>query len=328
MRPDPTVLCIIGKGRSGSTLLDTILGQLDGVFSTGELGRLWEWGLLNGYRCGCGERVGECATWRRIVARTVDGDPAPHAEQVVAWQERVLRWPQVPRLLRQEPGRLEGWPELRAYTEHLSHVYRTISEVTGARVIVDSTKWPAAPTPLGLVPGVDVRVVHLVRDPRAVAFSWQRRKRWRDRPGDEEMPRYGAVSSMASWWARNLTADAIRRRHPGSHTALVRYEDLVRHPRRTVTTIARLVGEAEAELPFLDDRTVLLTPTHTVGGNPGRLDDGPVELRVDDQWRHDQSTRDRLVATVLGMPLLGRYGYRVRPGGQDDRARDGAVTAA
>lgn len=329
MRSDrPTVLCIIGKGRSGSTLLDTILGQLDGVFSTGELGRLWEWGLTNGYGCGCGEPVQDCPTWRGIAGMVFDGDPAREADQVIAWQEHVLRWPRVPRLLRQRPGRLAGWPQLEAYTSHLSDVYRSIAETTGAGVIVDSTKWPASPTPLGLVPGVDVRIVHLVRDPRAVAFSWRRRKRWKDRPGDREMPRYGVLFSMASWWARNLTAETVRRRHPPEHSTTIRYEDLVRRPRDTVATIAELVGLGDADLPFADARTALLEPTHTVGGNPGRLDNGRVELRVDDQWIEDQQTGDRLVSTLLAMPLLGRYGYRIRPSGADDVAPPDRVTAA
>lgn len=328
MNSRPTVLCIIGKGRSGSTLLDTILGQLDGVFSTGELGRLWEWGLSNGYRCGCGEPVTECTTWRAISARAFDGDPAEEAARVIAWQDHVLRWPRVPRLLMQRPGRQDRWPELERYTDHLSDVYRSIAAETGARVIVDSTKWPASPTPLGLVPGVDVRIVHLVRDPRAVAFSWRRRKRWKDRPGQREMPRYGVVYSMASWWARNLTAEAVRRRQPADHSITVRYEDLVRRPRDTIARIADLVGAGDVALPFVDERTALLQPTHTVGGNPGRLNNGQIELRVDDQWVDDQPTADRLTATVLGVPLLSRYGYRLRPTRGDDVAAVDRAPAA
>lgn len=36
------VLYVIGWGRSGSTILDNVLGQLDGCFSTGELHYFWE----------------------------------------------------------------------------------------------------------------------------------------------------------------------------------------------------------------------------------------------------------------------------------------------
>ena len=35
------VLFIAGNGRSGSTILDVILGQLEGFFAVGELRRIW-----------------------------------------------------------------------------------------------------------------------------------------------------------------------------------------------------------------------------------------------------------------------------------------------
>lgn len=310
---EPVVLCIIGKGRSGSTLLDMMLGQIEGVFSTGELGRLWEWGLLGGYRCGCGHPLPDCPVWSAVVGRTLGDEPDGRARTVAAWQREVLSWQRVPRLLRQRPGRVSGWAALEDYTDHLGGLYRAIAAVTGAGVIVDSTKWPAGPTPLGLVPGVETRVVHLVRDPRAVAHSWRRRKRWRDRPGDPEMPRYGAMSSVASWWARNLTAEAVCRRHPPQHRVRLRYEDLVEHPRDTLLAAARLAGRDSTHLP-LDGRTVRLGTTHTVGGNPGRLERGAVELRMDDAWVGEQSTRDQMLVGLLTAPLLPRYGYPLRPG--------------
>ena len=41
-----TVLYIGGMGRSGSTLVDRVLGQAPGVCSVGELVFLWERGVL------------------------------------------------------------------------------------------------------------------------------------------------------------------------------------------------------------------------------------------------------------------------------------------
>ena len=43
---------------------------------------------------------------------------------------------------------------------------------------------------------------------------------------------------------------------------------------------------------------------------------GEVSLRPDDAWRWEQSRRDRLVSTAAALPLLRRYGYRVRPRGR------------
>jgi hypothetical protein len=52
-----------------------------------------------------------------------------------------------------------------------------------------------------------------------------------------------------------------------------------------------------------------------VFGNPVRFRDGPVTLRLDDQWRREMSWRDRAVVNALTGPLRLGYGYgRVRLG--------------
>ncbi len=312
------VLYIIGKGRSGSTLLDNLLGQLDGFFSGGELMRLWSWGLVEGYACGCGLPVRDCRMWRSVMDTfaALMGDEEWSPERLVELERKVVGWRHGIRLLRRRPGGRSGWPSLDAYTLAMSRLYLAIAKVSGARVVVDSSKLPIHPTALGLVPDTDVYLVHLVRDPRAVVRSWKRRKEWTDRQDQSEMPRYGVAYSMASWMARNLVAEVVKGRTERGHSMLVRYEDFVARPREALQEIARLVGEEAGRLPFLADRSVRLDPTHTVGGNPARLETGRVEVVADEEWRLGLSRTDLWLATLLGLPLLRRYGYGVGTSGR------------
>jgi hypothetical protein len=57
-------------------------------------------------------------------------------------------------------------------------------------------------------------------------------------------------------------------------------------------------------------------PSHTVSGNPFRLRQGQtaIEINPDDAWRTRMSSRDKALATVPTLPLLGHYGYPWRPG--------------
>ncbi len=66
------VVYVVSGTRSGSTVLDTVLGGIDGWFSSGELRFLWERGLLEGRRCGCGEPVTSCPVWSEVLRRPVD----------------------------------------------------------------------------------------------------------------------------------------------------------------------------------------------------------------------------------------------------------------
>jgi len=67
------VLYILGWGRSGSTVLGNILGEIDGFFSAGELHYLWERSLVEGRACGCGRDV-PCGRDRRLaITQSDDG---------------------------------------------------------------------------------------------------------------------------------------------------------------------------------------------------------------------------------------------------------------
>ena len=58
--------------------------------------------------------------------------------------------------MRARPGAQSKWKELDRYVTATSAVYCSIAKVTGARVVVDSSRLPIEPVALGLVPGVDV----------------------------------------------------------------------------------------------------------------------------------------------------------------------------
>lgn len=307
---DVKVVYVLGWGRSGSTLLDNLLGGVDGFFSTGELHSLWRGGLLERRRCGCGVAVPDCGIWRAVMDVAFDGgglDPAT----LVAWRERSIGMRNTPRLLRDRGAALAD-KALASYASASARLYRAISEVTGARVVVDSSKLPAIGALLSALPGVEPYYVHLVRDPRGVAHSWRRRKRDPDRDFYSEMDRYSAIKSATKWVKNNVGADAVVRRFEPERATLVRYEDFVRDPRATVARIVALAREGPFELPFADDSSVLLEPNHTVSGNPARFNTGVVTFTEDDEWVTLLEKRDRIITTALTWPMLLRYGYPLR----------------
>jgi hypothetical protein len=142
--------------------------------------------------------------------------------------------------------------------------------------------------------------VHLIRDPRAVAWSWLQPK---DYTG-----RRSALNSTCYWAGFNLAAEAVGRARPEASMHL-RYEDLMRSPQAAVADVLKLVGLPEAANPVADDHTVGLGDNHTVTGNPNRFGRGRTTIKEDLRWRAAMPRRDRLIATLAALPLLGRYGY-------------------
>ncbi|MGA8115100.1 MAG: sulfotransferase [Actinocatenispora sp.] len=305
------VLYVAGWGRSGTTLLDGILGSHGGIFSGGEIRYLWDRGILGGRRCGCGDPLRTCTLWTSVL-KAAYGDSPPSARRVVGLQQQLARIRRTPELVvDRQRGRQN---EMRTeYGELLSRLYHGIAEVTGASVVVDSSKRPSDGALVAAAPGIDCHLVHMVRDPRAVAFSWMRRRQQPDRPGKAEMMRHSALDSATHWLAWNGAIEALRHRLAPDRYHLLRYEDFVAAPRDRTTEILAMLNQPVTDDPFRGPSSVALSPNHTVSGNPGRFDTGARDIVADTEWRHSQSARERRLVTAVTLPLLRRYDYPVRP---------------
>jgi hypothetical protein len=195
-------------------------------------------------------------------------------------------------------------PSLQGYADVATRLYRAVAEVSGARLVIDSSKWPGDAALLNLLPSVEPYFLHLVRDPRGAVNS--RYRRMRKEKGRASMLRMAYDATR--WASINLEAIAIGRRD-GRPRMKLHYEDFVAQPRETVDAILRFVGEEDAESPFVDERTVLLRPNHTVSGNGSRFRTGVIPISKDAGWESEMSRAERLLVTTLSYPALRYHGY-------------------
>jgi hypothetical protein len=299
------VLYIAGWGRSGTTILDNILSAYDSVFSVGELYYLWPRAFIEQRRCGCGEALVECPLWAEILAVAYRDSPRD-ARGTYDLQQRSIRVRDTRRLTH---GPLD--PDATRYRDEIGRLYHAIGEVTGAKVIVDSSKTPAGAAVLTRIDGVEPYLLHMVRDPRATAHSWSRTVRQPDLRIPRDMPRHGAVASTVTWVGWNLLIEDLVRRGYAERSRRLRYEDFVADPRGRVADLLAFLGVRPVGSPFTDRSEIRLTANHTVGGNPGRFRTGSISIRADDAWRSDQPRRRRMMSTAIAAPLLHRYRYPI-----------------
>jgi hypothetical protein len=157
--------------------------------------------------------------------------------------------------------------------------------------------------------GARFQVVHVVRDPRAVAYAWSKRV---PRPEatptspEQEMARYSPALAAAHWIVQNAVFTALARR--GVPTHRVRYEDFVAEPAKEFRAIADFVGLRGA-VPLGADQVATLSSTHAVSGNPMRFTTGSVAVRADTTWRSNLGTGRRLVVSTLTASTRRRYDY-------------------
>jgi hypothetical protein len=293
MSGDVRVVYLVGTPRSGSTLLTSLLGQQPGWFAAGEIRLMWR--ELDTRRCGCGELATTCPVWSRVIDRVADtyGEPHHVADLMLA----TTRMASLPRIARADDLRGVS-TEARRYAAVLRATYEAVVEVTGADVVVDSSKSVSEASLLRLTPGVDAYVAHTVRDPRAVAHSW-RRAVARGATGTPDLPTW----SIALRWVLTNTAAEVTLRGYRGRAGRVRYEDLAVDPHGQVAGIVSLVPAATTHA---DEAGA--AAGHIVAGNQLRRQ-ATVVVREDRAWVDEIDDRSLRQVSALTLPVRRHYGY-------------------
>lgn len=306
------VIYLGGLGRSGSTLLERLIGELPGVCSAGEVVHMWQRGIVEGERCGCGQPFGDCEFWCAVGQDAFGGWGAVDVGRIAELRRAVDRTRCIP-VLAASALRPSSRARLDEYVGNYVRVYQSIARISGRGVIVDSSKHASLAFCLRRQPGLDLRVIHVVRDSRAVAYSWTRQVSRPDSARLTYMTTYSPAAAASHWNVQNGALQLLAR--TGTPTLRVRYEDLVSRPEATLAQIAAFAGLAAGgrELRFLKTDGAGpwadLRAAHTASGNPMRFLTGRIAIRGDERWRSAMPATQRRTVTALTLPLLAQYGY-------------------
>lgn len=304
------VVFVGGMGRSGSTLISRVLGRVPGLVAVGEMHYLWDQGVRNDRLCGCGSVFSACPFWKAVGAAAFGGWHRVDAAEAHSLRRRIVRNRFVPLLLAPVASRSFS-RDVERYASLMAAVYRGVREVSGADVVVDTSKYPSSGYLLRRVGGVDLRLLHLVRASHGVAHSWAKTVARPDRT-ERTLARFPPARIAVEWTAYNFAYDALRA--IGVPGVVLRYEDFVARPREELLRVLAALGHprSPADLAFIGPDGLDLPRDHSVAGNPMRFRTGPESLRLDDAWHSDMPISTQRLVTALSAPGLVRFGYLPR----------------
>lgn len=295
------VLYVAGFERSGSTIVNRVLGQIDGFVAWGELRDIWQHGIIENRRCTCGALFRDCPAWTKILDEAfgeVERVKAPEMVRLLK-KTRASVLPHYFGVLTEKFLR----SSVEEYLKNLESLYRAIQTTTGSEVIVDSTKASWYGYVLGMLSTIDLYVVHVVRDPRGVCYSLQQRKL----KGELECQWYNPVHASLSWNLKNSAVEMLLNRFPERYLR-IKYEDFVQNPKTAVESVLNLVQEKVTQLPFRDDFTVKMSVDHIFAGSPSsRSEIGAVKLQLDERWKSKMKPIDKAIVTSITYPLNKKY---------------------
>ncbi len=322
----PVVAYILAASHSGSTLLAMLLASHPEACTTGEL-KATSLGDPERYRCACGAPIRRCEFWNAIAASMRERGHAFDITRAdthitagtTAYERRLLR-PLVRRGLaeRARDAALHLSPDWRGRLRRFQSVnealVRSVCERTGARAIVDSSKVGIRLKYLLRNPNLDVRVVRLIRDGRAVALTYTDPDNYADARaahlrgggtgGSHADERLTLQEAAHEWRRSNEEADAILSTVAPSAYTTIAYEDLCTN---TNAVLAKVWS-------FLDLAPVALTPgwrmrnPHVIGN--GMRFDTTEEVRLDERWKSALDAKALAVFDAEAGALNRMLGYR------------------
>jgi hypothetical protein len=300
------VIYIIGAGRSGSTVLDTVLGNHPEVESVGELGNTFRAFSNPDEFCACGRQAGDCLFWSAVQEQWRKLSGFDHNSQFFELQQRFTRLRHFRHLYAAQTNKLG---DFNRYIRGERALLEGIALVSNKRIIVDSTKNALRTYALSGMPNVEIFCIHLVRDGRGVVWSLMRPFEKDPKKGvQHDLNAKPAWRTALFWVYANTLSEFAMRAFSKTNRLFVRYEDFVENPDSTLTKISQLTAIDYRDVMKLVSEGKSMSVGHTIAGNRARMS-GALKLNPDYEWRKRLSSKDARIFWLIGGHMALRYGY-------------------
>lgn len=304
------MVMFIGAGRSGSTLIDILLDIDSDCLPVGELRYFFSRSLKEKQLCSCGSNVYDCDFWSSIALGFSPGSVQQDGRDYFDFFERIRNSFRI--FLAMVFGM---YKEERNKYKFLNN--KLVSEIihkSGKRYIIDSSKFPFRAIALKLFckDQISLKVIHLVRDPRAVAFSWTTKKvRPEIKSQTAYMGRHSFGYSVLLWILIDISSSFVKLFFSPSQKLLIKYEDFCEKPNYSYEKIIRFIkGTENLSKIDIEAGVELESGNHSISGNPIRFKK-IIKIAKDDRWLKNIRRWQSVLWGGVLLPFLIKYKYKV-----------------
>lgn len=296
------VLYIAGAGRSGSTFLSLMLSQHAQAQNIGQIRDLPA-AQTDKAPCSCRQAVPDCPFWGPVIAameaRYGAGVLQNLTESMQAFGKAAAgdtRWGDAGVRRALQTGHAE-------FLEAFGALYAAASQQAEERMLIDSSKSVDLCLALSLLPQVELKILNLVRDPRAVAVSWAK-----------VLKRPKVLRGRTRNWAGRQKRLDILRAHAPQDFMQLRYEDLTEDPQAWTGRIQDWAG-LERDLSLFTgfntagiswDRAHLFPPANATVLKERKES---IEVKPAGSWKRPENAELHEMAEELTFPFAESLGY-------------------
>ncbi|MEZ4670230.1 MAG: sulfotransferase [Anaerolineae bacterium] len=299
------IIYVGGAVRSGTTILDMLLGMNDNCLAVGEINVLFrQYGrTTNPVPCSCGRILRECDLWTEVISRFRAALPHITLEQADTITETVETFPKT----------RDADPLWGDYSAIWTNIIDSVMDISGATCIIDSSKSGQHSLRRALMLkrlGYRTSMLHMIRDPRAVAWSKLRRDMGKGRLKGNAAIFGSATYAAMHWNLTNSMTNIYYARQNEVPYFRTRYRDFVDDPAGKLREMERIFNiELKRSIEIVEnDETI--DSGHLASGNEIRLQ-APLKVRkLPPDWKTSLPKAAK-IALLSSYPVARYYGYRI-----------------
>jgi hypothetical protein len=259
----PRVILLAGAPHGGANITSILLGQHPDIFPTGELKNFPQTQLVDHRTCSCGSRATECDFWTRV------------------WQAYAPL----------DPGGEET---------ALIRLYEIIADASGRPIVADVAQEASHAARVAGIAGLDLRLIHVVRDGRAVVNAGIRPAR-RD-AALEGFNRWRRIFKLSRRWHRHIREMEAIERQLGPRAIRISYEALCADPAPVLRRLGAFLGIDLAPVADAVKQGRPLRPApHLLRGGQKFAGQSSIKLRLDDRYKRELTWMERCLVQVAAL---------------------------
>ncbi len=284
------IVFILGTGRSGSTLLNMMLGSCQDLFSLGDFIKFPEWVEQNRV-CTCGKAISQCSFWTEVLIKSgakrgnkldnLKKQPASVFQTLLSTVKILLSGKSL---------------SFSIDKETLYQIFYATHEISEAQWLIDSSKQAWWLMELYHIPNIRLKVLHLVRDGRGYIHSKQKLRIMETPLGIQKSASTPVCKATIYCMLMNFLSMLIGRKFFKNDYRLVRYEDLTSNPEREIQAIFEFLGVPFEKINF---SSPISGEYHNIAGNNSKFSGFKV-IKQDDTWKYNLSPGQKMAFVLLG----------------------------
>ncbi|WP_222982685.1 sulfotransferase [Flagellimonas meishanensis] len=287
MKEQVSINCIylLGAGRSGTTLLATVMNSHKDILTLGEMNQFYEY-VAENKPVSSGALILDCEYWGEVVQRLdMDVELAAKLNQISKEQEhhsKTIKW-----LLTKSSSKI--------YFEYQNSVFQSIRVSSPGKWFLDSSKYISRYLLLGQNRQIRTKGIYVVRDVRGVIHSFSKKVQTSRSPLSAILY-YTAINflgQMVCWVDRKVIK--------------IKYEDFMDNPEMTLAKIYNHIfdnGTSHVSLPASYEMPII------IGGNRMKANKS-VAISKDIQWKKKMTRTQQICYYLFAFPLMILNGYKM-----------------